>query len=172
MKKTVRGLSLVLGAAMLLQLQGCYGQFGLTRKLYAWNGSVGDKWINSLLMCAMVIVPVYGIAGFVDAVVLNLIEFWTGKNPVTLKPGEKDVQVVEYQGRKFRITATTNRLDVVPLDGKSAPASMVFDPATRSWSAESANGRHRLAEMVGPEGTLADLIYPDGHRERVELSPR
>jgi hypothetical protein len=169
MKRMTRGLTLAVGAAMLLQMQGCYGKFALTRKLYTWNGSLGDKWINSLATFAMVVIPVYGAAGFVDYVILNTIEFWTGKNPVTLKTGEKDVKVVEYQGRKFQLTATPNRLEVVPMDGKSAPASLVFDPATHTWSAESASGNARLFEMVGPDGTVANLIYPDGHKERVEL---
>ncbi len=169
MKRMTRGITIVAGAAMLLQMEGCYGKFALTRKLYNWNATVGDKWINSLAMFAMVVVPVYEVAGFVDYVLLNTIEFWTGKNPVTMGPGEKDVKVVEYQGRKFQITATRNRLDVVPLEGKSAPASLIFDPATHTWSAQSAQGTARLIEMVGPDGTVANLIYPDGHKERVEL---
>jgi len=169
MKRMTRGITIVAGAAMLLQMEGCYGKFALTRKLYAWNGTLGDKWINSLATFAMVVIPVYGAAGFVDYVILNTVEFWTGKNPVTLKTGEKDVKVVEYQGRKFQITATPNRLEVVPMDGKTAPASLVFDPASQTWSAESAQGRARLFEMVGPDGTVANLIYPDGHKERVEL---
>ena len=68
------------------------------------------------------------------------------------------------------MTASTNRIEVVPLDGKSAPASLVFDPTTRVWSAESAAGSARLFEMVGTDGTIANLIYPDGHKERVELA--
>jgi hypothetical protein len=169
MKRMTRGLTIVVGGAMLLQMQGCYGKFALTRKLYAWNGSLGDKWINSLATFVMIALPVYGVAGFVDYVILNTIEFWTGKNPVTLKTGESDVKVVEYQGRKYQITATTNRLDVVALDGKTAPASLVFDPATHSWWGESEKGSNRLVEMVGSDGTVANLIYPDGHKERVEL---
>ena len=96
MKRMTRGLTVVVGAAMLLQMQGCYGKFALTRKLYAWNGTLGDKWINSLATFALIAVQVYSVAGIVDYVVLNTMEFWTGKNPVTLKDGEKDVKVVEY----------------------------------------------------------------------------
>jgi hypothetical protein len=121
-------------------------------------------------MFALASVQVYTVAGAVDWVILNTIEFWTGKNPVTLKDGEKDVKVVQYRGREFRITATPNRLDVVALDGKTAPASLVYDPATRTWSAESATAKARLFEMVGTDGTIANLIYPDGHKERVELA--
>lgn len=168
MKKMVRGLGLTLCGALLLQ--GCYGNFALTRKLYNWNGSIGDKWVQSLVMFALGVIPVYAVAAGVDYLILNTIQFWTGKNPVALKAGEKEIQMVEYQGKKYRLTATTNRLEVMPLDGKSAPASLVYDPATRSWSAESDAGTRRLIEMVGPDGNLADLIYPDGHRERVEVS--
>jgi hypothetical protein len=170
MKKAATGITLAIGAAMLMQ--GCYGNFALTRKLYTWNGSLGDKWINTLATWAMVILPIYGIAGFADFVILNTIEFWTGKNPVAMKEGEKQIQVVEYQGRQFRLTATRNRLEVAALDGKSAPASLVFDPATRAWSAESAAESRRIIELVGSDENVADLIYPDGSKARVDLSLR
>jgi len=101
-----------LGAAMLLQVQGCYGQFALTRKLYAWNGTVGDKWVKSIVMFALCVIPVYELAGFADWALLNTIQFWTGKSPVVLKEGEKEIQMVEYKGNQYRLTATTNRLDV------------------------------------------------------------
>ncbi|MEO6097044.1 MAG: DUF3332 family protein [Fibrobacteria bacterium] len=171
MKKSIRYSSLFLGLAMVMQLQGCYGNFTLTRKLYTWNGTLGDKWINSVVMFAMCVIPVYGIAGFVDYVVLNTVQFWTGKNPVVMKPGEKEIQVVQWKGKEYRLTATTNRLDVEPMaNGKAGvAASLIFDMRTQSWSASAPGSQSRIIEMVGDEGNIADLIYPDGHKQRVEL---
>lgn len=172
MKKSIRAFSLLIGTAMLVQLQGCYGNFALTRKVYAWNGTVGDKWINSVVTWVLVVVPVYGAVGAVDFLVLNTIQFWTGNNPVTLKAGEKDIRTVKWQGEDYLLTATANRLDVQRLvDGKAqAPVSLVFDMRTRSWTAVSGTESRRLIEMVGETGRIADLIYPDGHRQRVELA--
>jgi hypothetical protein len=37
---------------------GCFGKFALTRKLYSWNESVGSKFVQSLVMWVMFIIPV------------------------------------------------------------------------------------------------------------------
>lgn len=81
--------ALVLACAIsVLSLQGCYGKMALTRKVYALNGSVHDKFVRSLVTWAFIIVPVYGVSALVDFVLFNTIEFWSGKNPVA--QGEKD----------------------------------------------------------------------------------
>jgi hypothetical protein len=59
---------------------GCYGKFQLTRTLYEANKSVEDKFLRSLVTWVLII-P-YGIAGFLDFAVFNLIEFWSGENPI------------------------------------------------------------------------------------------
>lgn len=172
MKNSIRFASMVLGAAMLMQVQGCYGNFNLTRKVYAWNGGLGDKWIKSVAMFVMVVIPVYGVVGLVDYVLLNTIEFWTGSNPVTMKEGEKEIRIVNWKGGEYRLTATTNRLDVEEITGgkRGRTASLTFDIRTQSWIASSGGSHNRIIEMVGEDGRIADLIYPDGRKQRVELA--
>ncbi|MFH0989640.1 MAG: DUF3332 family protein [bacterium] len=60
-----------------------FGSFTLTKKVYKWNGSIGDKWINELVFLVFLAVPVYEIAGTIDVLILHTIEFWSGKNPAT-----------------------------------------------------------------------------------------
>jgi hypothetical protein len=59
---------------------GCYGKFQLTRTVYDINTSVQDKYVRSAVTW-LLIIP-YGIAGFLDFAVFNLIEFWSGENPI------------------------------------------------------------------------------------------
>ncbi len=59
---------------------GCYGKFQLTRSLYEVNRSVEDKYLRTVLTWVLII-P-YGIAGLLDFAVFNLIEFWSGENPI------------------------------------------------------------------------------------------
>ena len=74
-----------LSAGAILSSSACFGSFNLTRKLYAFNKDVSkDKFVRELVFLGLNIVPVYGIAGFVDAVVVNTVEFWTGTNPVDM----------------------------------------------------------------------------------------
>ena len=68
--------------ALGVLVSGCYGPFNLTRRLYHWNGQVGDKWENEFVFLILAFLPVYGLVTFGDAVVFNSMEFWTGKNPV------------------------------------------------------------------------------------------
>src|SRR4030065_881005 len=63
---------------------GCFGKFRLPRKLYDINQSVEDKYVRSAVTW-LLIIP-YGIAGFLDFAVFNLIEFWSGENPIVSGP--------------------------------------------------------------------------------------
>jgi hypothetical protein len=76
-----RGIVLGVMAASLVA-SGCFGPFNLTRRLYKWNAEVGDRWEKELVFLLLTVIPVYGAATFADAIVLNSMEFWTGKNPV------------------------------------------------------------------------------------------
>lgn len=163
---------LLSGSAILMPLQGCYGNFNLTRKVYQWNGHLGDKWINSVVMFALTVVPVYEACGALDYVVFNTIQFWTGNNPVTLRQGMKEVQFVRWQGHDYMLTATTNRMDVQRIsNGKAgAPVSLLFDIPDKSLVASASGEKRKVIEMVGEDGKTADFIYPDGHRQRMDLA--
>ena len=76
-----KGIITLLCAGMIV-LSGCYGKYACFNKLLAWNGTLGNKWLNSIVHFAMNVIPVYGIALFVDFLVLNTVEFWTGSNPL------------------------------------------------------------------------------------------
>ena len=80
MRRSHTMLAGLLAAAVLAS--GCYGPFNLTRRLYQWNGQVGDKWEKELVFLLLVALPVYQLTTFGDAVVFNSMEFWTGNNPV------------------------------------------------------------------------------------------
>ena len=79
MKKAI----IALLCASVLVLSGCHGSYGLTKKLLRWNGTLGNKWLNSCVHFLMWVVPIYPISlGLVDWLVLNTVEFWTGSNPL------------------------------------------------------------------------------------------
>lgn len=89
-----KGIVTLLCAGMIV-LSGCYGKNACFNKLHDWNGTLGDKWINSIVHFILFWLPVYGICLFlVDGLVLNTIEFWTGSNPLASGDSyfEKDSQ--------------------------------------------------------------------------------
>ncbi len=118
----------MLVATMALMSVGCYGSFNLTKKVYNWNGSLGNKWVVELVFLAAYVVPVYGIAGFIDAVILNSIEFWTGSNPVAANVSsedgtnvsfnkEKNEMTISYAGKTFIVTREEGKSVVKDSEG-------------------------------------------------------
>jgi len=82
-----KGIALVLVAAVGALSAGCFGKFQLTRKLYDVNQSIDDKYVRSAATWIFVI-P-YALTGILDFVVFNVIEFWSGENPVVSAPVTK-----------------------------------------------------------------------------------
>lgn len=77
----------IAAAIMAAFLTGCVGQFALTKEVYKFNLEASEeKFVDELLFLALNVVPVYGIAAAVDAIVLNSIEFWTDENPMSKTP--------------------------------------------------------------------------------------
>lgn len=143
-------------------VSSCYGKFLLTRKLYTWNGTVGNKFVNSLVMWVLIIIPVYGIVNFVDLVILNTVEFWTGNNPMAMKAGEKEVQVAEVNGVKLQMTATQNRMDIEVLTGPDAgkKASLVYEPSSKAWYLESETASGKIAQMLPDQDRIMEFMNP------------
>ncbi|MCC5876125.1 MAG: DUF3332 family protein [Candidatus Sumerlaeia bacterium] len=78
----VRFTSLVLAGGVLMgALVGCYGRFPLTNAIYKWNGEVTQNgFVNSIIMVILgFFLPVYGLAIWIDALILNSIEYWKGE---------------------------------------------------------------------------------------------
>ena len=89
-----KGIVTLLCAGMIV-LSVCYGKNACFNKLHDWNGTLGDKWINSIVHFFLFWLPIYGICLFlVDGLVLNTVEFWTGSNPLASGDSyfEKDAQ--------------------------------------------------------------------------------
>lgn len=133
MRSATRWARRLVAAAVLigflpLATSGCYGRFELTRKVYRFNGSIShDKWIEWLAFLVLVIVPIYGIAVFVDAIVANSLEFWTGRNPILAREGATRVVRAE-DGSVAVMTLRADRSIAVVVtspDGRQQEFSLV-----------------------------------------------
>ncbi|MBJ6761091.1 DUF3332 domain-containing protein [Myxococcaceae bacterium JPH2] len=78
-----RWLGVTVAGFLALQATGCFGSFGLTRKIWQFNKDVsGNKFVQWLIFLVFVIVPVYELGTLADALVVNSIEFWSGDKVV------------------------------------------------------------------------------------------
>jgi|JI102314A1RNA_FD_contig_21_4519101_length_635_multi_4_in_0_out_0_1 hypothetical protein len=134
-----RILITLLGLLTVSASMHCYGGFVLTKKINNWNGSLGDKWVKSIINIPICIF-VYPITGLIDVVVLNLLEFWTGSNPLAMKEGEIETQLVQKDGHDYMITATANKFSIFEIkQGKAeVPIELTYSPQTGEWSATQA----------------------------------
>jgi len=139
----------VMISTMALMSVGCYGSFNLTKKVYNWNGSLGNKWVVEVVFLACYVVPVYGIAGFIDTVILNSIEFWTGSNPVASKVSsddgttvsfnqEKNEMTISYAGKSFTISREDGKSAVKDAEGKIL-----------AYAVSDANGNMNIVDVNG-----------------------
>ena len=154
MKKTFKFSALLLAATIMFS--SCIGSFQLTNKIKDWNSNIGNKFVNELIFIACHIVPVYQISIFVDAVVLNSIEFWTGKQALA-NAGEKKI-VKNSEGKNVEITAMENGYNLT--DGVSS-MNLVFDEETQIWSAEYNNQTTQLMKFVDDNNAQLFLLNGD-----------
>ncbi|MBP8878130.1 MAG: DUF3332 family protein, partial [Flavobacteriales bacterium] len=98
--KIIRKTALLFAMSTLVITQtGCFGEFALVRKVYEWNDNLSDsKFVKTLVFYVLNIIPVYGIASFIDVVILNLIEFWSGSNPLSMNEGDYEMQMATMKG--------------------------------------------------------------------------
>lgn len=147
-----RSALLAVAAVGVLSASGCFGSFNLTRKVWTFNKTVSeDKWVQELVFLAFAVIPVYSIAGLLDAVIINSVEFWTGENPVSLAK-----TTTTPDGREFvqRGTVTpTERVMVV---------DEIKDGATISTTT--------IRMPNGGESVTVETRYPDGKVETRTVS--
>ena len=120
-----------------LSQQGCIGSFQLTNNLYNWNkNELGNKWASEVVFLAFIVIPVYGVTILADGIVLNSIEFWTGDNPLAMKAGEKDSQIVQSGDDTYQLTAEKNKLHVAKIGGENSgeEGEFVWDEQMQNWT--------------------------------------
>jgi hypothetical protein len=153
---------------MAAVLNSCFGEFQLVRKVYTWNSELMDKdtlmgrFVNNLVFIALNVIPVYGIAGAVDFWILNLVEFWTGSNPLAMAEGEIEQQRIFKDGREFMITATKNQFHIQEIGVAENEMTLNFDSDALAWDVTTPSTSFRLADMHA-DGSLAHVYTEDGN---------
>jgi len=76
-------LSLLAACTFATTTTGCFGSFKLTKTAYDFNKGLGNKWLSWLVFLVVGHITTV-ITLTVDSLVLNSLEFWTGKNPMAM----------------------------------------------------------------------------------------
>lgn len=162
--KLKRNSIILMFVVVMILVSGCYGNFALTRKVYNWNGQQGDKFMQTAVAWGLSIIPVYSAASFIDVVGLNLIEFWTGQNPLAMNLGDVDSQIITTDNGRYELIASKDRFDLVSLDGETVGdyLSLTYSPENQEWSLQN-DGNSQV--VVKFHGKTVELVYPSGKTE-------
>jgi len=148
----------------------CLGSFSAFNNLKDWNMEFSDsKFVNNLVFWALNIVPVYGLFFLGDAIIFNVIEFWSGSNPIAMNEGDMETQIVERDGNKYQMIATKNRMQISVIEGvdQGQKVDLVYKPSEKSWNAVKQNGE--IIKLSSMKEGLYIVYMPDG--QEVKINP-
>jgi len=152
----------VLAAFMCASLGGCYGKNAMFGAVHKWNGSLGNKFIVSFVHLILWVLPVYEIAMFADFVILNVIEFWLGSNPMAMGDIYEDV---DGNGNKvYAVKNPDGTLSVTLTDASGKKADFMLVRNDNKISFVDASGIVLATQTHNSEGVAIarQLFNADG----------
>lgn len=152
----------------------CLGSFSAFNNLRDWNDGLTDsKFLDNVIFWALNIVPVYGLFFLGDAIIFNVIEFWSGTNPIAMEDGDMEKQMIEKDGNIFEMIATKNRIQVTVVDGKDKGQKMdlIYKAHEKSWNAVKQNGE--IIKLASLQDGLVVIHMPNGDEIKMDMdTPR
>ncbi|MEW7289835.1 DUF3332 domain-containing protein [Aquimarina sp. 2304DJ70-9] len=157
----------LLSASVLFS--SCLGSFSAFNGLRDWNdGLTSSKFLDNLIFWVFNIIPVYGLFFVGDVLIFNVIEFWSGSNPIAMNEGDIETQIIEKEGNTFEMIATKNRLQIKVIEGdrKGEKLDLVYSPSQKSWSAIKPNGE--VLKLSSFENGFYVMHMPDGGKIKID----
>lgn len=162
MKKRYLSLAIISLAICSLTFSSCIGSFRLTHSVLKWNNQVGSKFINEVVFFAFWILPVYEVTALADILVINSIEFWSGRNPLTASTKYVDTENGRYliacDGKGYTVTHQQS--------GQSFRLDFIEE--TQTWALNDNGELHPFMTFV--DDNHVKMITPEGDFRQVELS--
>ena len=153
----------VMMVAFSIMFSSCIGSFQLTSKLKNFNDGIGSKWVNELVFLAFCIVPVYELSALADVLVLNSIEFWSGKKALA-DAGETKI-IKNSKGQDIEVKTLENGY---ALNDGTNTMNLVFDEKEQIWSAEYEDQVMNLIRLVDENN--AQLFLKNGEVMDITLN--
>lgn len=153
----------VMMVAFSIMFSSCIGSFQLTSKLKNFNDGIGSKWVNELVFVAFCIVPVYELSALADVLVLNSIEFWSGKKALA-DAGETKI-IKNSKGQDIEVKTLENGY---ALNDGTNTMNIVFNEKEQIWSAEYEDQVMNLIRLVDENN--AQLFLKNGEVMDITLN--
>lgn len=157
--KRCKLLFAAVGLSACVLYSSCIGSFGLFNKFADINTSLTkSKFVNAVL--GIIFIPVYGICLTADWLVLNSIEFWTGK-PLLACVGETR-HMVGGNGHSYVIVTEKDGYRIQD-ENTGEEMRMVFDDREQTWSLAQEGVSIRMMRLNG-DNTLTVFLPEGGER--------
>ena len=143
----------VLVAMLPFLFGGCYGGFPLTNKIYGFNGDISrHKLVQTVTFWVFIIFPVYEIGMLADAIIFNLVEFWTGEQilsvgPTTDSNGNTVCLTPSSDGRQAVLTVSRH--------GKVLAQEFFVKVSDTTFEVRDAQGALHGKVLKSPDGTIS-----------------
>jgi hypothetical protein len=121
--------------------QGCFGAFPLTNKI-----------IKSVTFWVLVIVPIYEVGMLADAIIFNLVEFWTGDQLLSVGP------TVDSNGNLVSLTPASDGREAVltvSRGGKVLAQESFVKVSDSTFEVRDAQGNLDGKVLKAPDGTIS-----------------
>lgn len=153
----MRKLNLKVVACLMagtLLTSSCIGSFSLFNSYAKWQRTMtNNKFVNAIV--GFILMPIVGsVTMFVDYLVLNTIEFWTGDNPLSASIG-KTKQVLGSDGRYYAVTVLKDGYEIKAPTGELS--YFKYDKKQDLWSLER-DGQTRELFRYNQDGTLTTVL--------------
>src|SRR5947207_1461342 len=106
-RRVREAIVLGLGVAFLTTASGCFGRFRAMNAIYDFNKEASNNGVvRSLLMCALIVIPVYEVTFLIDAIVLNTLDFFNAPNAVAKTeklPDGSELRLARLDGDSVRV---------------------------------------------------------------------
>ena len=167
MKKVFRNFVVVGLASVMLLQSSCMGSFKLTRNVYDWNSS-SNSIFNHLIFWILAAAQVYSVLLFIDVFIFNVIEFWDGSNPLSMKEGETEKKLVmDKNGNQVLMTATKNKLEAEYVSGpqKGEKSALEYKSNEKSWYSISKKETRKVLSFIGKNDETV-VVYTNTGEEK------
>lgn len=163
MKKKSFTLLVVAAVCSSMMFTSCIGSFGLSNKLLSWNKSLGSKFANEVVFFVLWVFPVYEVSLFLDVILFNSIEFWSGSNPIA----DTGIKTIETKDGVYTVETKADGYHIEK-QGEGKTLDFKFDEQNQTWSMSSDGVETKLMQYKDAEDVV--MFLPDGKTMDVELS--
>lgn len=125
----------------IFSLTACTGSFKLTKTINNFHRAQSNKWMDEVIFLGCVILPVYFFGTLGDAIILNSVEFWTGKNPMT-EVGDLEKSKTIQDGQKVAVISYGKDFNTLNITTSTSPdAPITIQKTDKGVLLKDSNGK-------------------------------